>query len=254
MSDGSVFADSIVAQRCSLSVLRLLRPFTVVGGDKIRVGRIHDGGYVMLRDFRKIEAAYSLGIEKEVSWDRQIASYGIDIFQYDHTIDSLPELNDRFHWSKIGISAVPKPDENLNTLENLIIANDHSNLNMLLKCDIEGHEYDMLNATPRFLLQKFSQIVMEIHGLERLFDINHAKFIYDALSKLTADHQVIHVHANNHAPYVILGGVPVPSVMELTLVRRVDHKFSVCETTFPTELDTPCHPHAADFHLGTFSF
>ena len=254
MSNGSEYADSIVAQRCSLSVLRLLRPATVNGIDKVRVGRIYDGGYVMLRDFGKIGAAYSLGIEREVSWDRQIASYGVDIFQYDHTIDGLPEQNDRFHWSKIGISATPKPEENLDTLENLIMGNGHENFNLLLKCDIEGHEYGMLKATPRALLQRFSQIVMEIHGLEGLGDINYAKSLYDAFSKLTADHQVIHVHANNHAPFVILGGIPVPSVMELTLVRRADYEFSPCQTTFPTELDAPCHPHKPDFYLGNFTF
>ena len=75
-----------------------------------------------------------------------------------------------------------------------------------------------------------------------------------AISVLTAEHRVIHVHANNHRPISIVGGVPVPSVLEFTLVRADDTRLETSDEVFPTPLDTPCYRGRADFRLGTFRF
>ena len=79
------------------------------GFSKKRIGRDFDGGYVMLDDFAGVEATYSFGIAQETSWDCGIADLGIDVFQYDHTIEALPEENPRFHWLRSGIGARPDP-------------------------------------------------------------------------------------------------------------------------------------------------
>jgi hypothetical protein len=71
---------------------------------------------------------------------------------------------------------------------------------------------------------------------------------------LTAEHRVVHVHANNHRPYSIVGGVPVPSVLELTLARAHDVRLEKTDEVFPTPLDTPCYRGRADFFLGPFRF
>lgn len=44
-----------------------MEPYELVGFEKIRVGRNNDGGYVMVDDFDGIEAAYSIGINDDVS-------------------------------------------------------------------------------------------------------------------------------------------------------------------------------------------
>ena len=41
----------------------------IVGYEYIRVGRDHDGGYVMVDDFKNVKNAYSCGIDHDVSWD-----------------------------------------------------------------------------------------------------------------------------------------------------------------------------------------
>ena len=61
-----------------------------VGGfDLVRTGKHYDGGYIMLDDFHAGDIAYSFGICDDVSWDKDMASRGYDIFMYDHTIDMI---------------------------------------------------------------------------------------------------------------------------------------------------------------------
>lgn len=151
-------------QRRVLTILRLLEPFDVQGLGKVRLGRPHDGGYVMLDDFGPVRAAYSVGINDDVSWDTAMAGFGIDIFQYDHTIDALPEPNPRFHWQKVGLA--PAPADAMKTLPDLIRENGHENdHDLVLKLDIEGAEWDVLPALPPGCLDQFRQIVIEVHGL-----------------------------------------------------------------------------------------
>jgi hypothetical protein len=71
---------------------------------------------------------------------------------------------------------------------------------------------------------------------------------------LTADHRVVHVHANNHRPFSIVGGIPIPSVLEITLARTQDTRLERSDELFPTALDSPCYRGRADFCLGSFRF
>src|SRR5476651_2191886 len=73
-----------------VKLLRLLAPERAEGVAKIRVGGRHDGGYVMLDDFRGIEGAYSLGIGPDVGWDLALAERGVPVWQYDPTVSGPP--------------------------------------------------------------------------------------------------------------------------------------------------------------------
>ncbi len=46
---------------------------------------------------------------------------------YDHTINSLPYQNPKFHWKKIGICGIEKKHPNMKNLEELIKENGHIN-------------------------------------------------------------------------------------------------------------------------------
>jgi hypothetical protein len=237
----------------ALSVLKMLRPHKVAGFSKIRVGRMFDGGYVMLDDFKDISAAYSLGINDDVSWDLEIARRGIPIFQYDHTIESLPEPHPLFHWEKKRIDGVA--DDNTQTIEDIVAANGHkSATDLLLKCDIEGAEWHALRNLPATILTKFRQIVLEMHDFQFLFNDRDAENVRATIANLVANHVVVHVHANNHCPWIVVGGIALPSVLELTLVRRDIGEFSISDEVFPTPIDMPNLRGAADFYLGRFEF
>lgn len=243
---------SIEAAHVTRSALSMLRPYDVVGQRKIRLGRHFDGGYVMIDAFDDVEAAYSLGINDDVSWDLDMALRGIDIYQYDHTIEALPAENPHFHWKKLGIA--PESSSNMRSIVDLIKENKHENArNMILKCDIECHEWDVLRDLPNSILSQFSQIVLELHDIPRVGDMRDDG-ARRALINLTASHNVVHVHANNFARFGVVGGISVPNVIELTLLRKDMGEFLPSTTVFPTPMDMPCHSREADLFIGTFTF
>jgi hypothetical protein len=247
--------QSVSQTHVALNILRLLRPYRVKGFGKTRVGRFFDGGYVMLDNFSNVTAAYSLGINDDVSWDLDVASYGIKVFQYDHTIDDLPIHHELFVWQKVGIGSVADIDGSQQTIPNLIAKNGHQNASeLIMKCDIEGDEWPVLAALPSDNLKQFSQIVLELHHFDRLDDHKIANMMRSGLCNMAKHHRAVHIHANNHAPWVSVGGVPIPSVLEVTFARKDTGIFTPSDELFPTPLDMPCDSTQADFYLGRFVF
>ena len=247
--------DTVEAQVRVKNILRMLRPKSVIGFEKIRVGRAFDGGYIMVDDFSDVKTAYSLGINNDTSWDLDIANRGIDIFQYDHTINELSFNHERFKWEKIGISASKVDENHLKTLTYLIRKNQHlDNVNMILKCDIEGVEYGMLSSTDIETLSCFRQIVLEIHNIDRLGELEFCDLARRAIHNVTAVHNLVHVHANNYGHWTAIGGIPLPAVLELTFANKNRYTFNDKVTTFPGPLDMPNDPAKADYYLGYFIF
>jgi hypothetical protein len=229
----------------------LVRPMDVQGGNFVRKGREGDGGYVMLDELADIRAAYSIGIGGDVSWDAAIATHGIDVWQYDHTVEAPPLADARFHFHRLGVAATASKDGTLRTLESLVAENGHDGRrDLILKMDIEGGEWEVFSSAPMQLLEQFSQILVEFHGLCDLDDADKIWRVLDALSHLQRTHQSVHVHANNWGTTAMIGGVTVPETIEVTFVRRSDHVFSSCHRIFPTELDFPNHGGRADIFLG----
>jgi len=243
------------ARHAALAVLRMLRPHALIGGRKLRVGRNFDGGYVMLDRFDQVEACYSLGINDDVSWDLDMALRGKPIFQYDPTIEALPLDHSLFHWTPSWIGSVADASTNRETLENAVASNGHASCgNLALKCDIEGAEWPLLQTTPNAVLKQFSQMVFEIHWLGMLAQAEHSDNIRLGIANLTQSHHVVHVHANNHSDWMIVGGIPIPETLELTLMRKNEGEFVPSQEHFPTALDMPCRKGRADLELGTFNY
>lgn len=255
MIDGFTYSDDAGTNAVVLSILKMLRPHRAKGVEKVRIGADGDGGYVMLSDISACQAAYSLGINNDVSWDLQIAERGIPVFQYDHTIDALPMQHPLFHWKRVGVGE-DRPEIPLVPLNRLVQENGHlhSDDDLILKCDIEGHEWRMLADAPDALLRKFRQIVIECHGFSHLDQPANAAIMPLGIAALTRHHRVIHVHGNNNSAYAIVGSVPVPATLEISLARCSSYDLEISNEIFPTELDRPCWSGRADYALGCFAF
>jgi len=254
-SDPSEARSSTTYKRCA-EIIRLLSPMELRDARYVRVGKDYDGGYIMLDTFEtdKIEAAYSFGISKDASWDEAIAVRGIDVFMYDHTIDTLPAQNPRFHFFKTGLAGF-QTGESLKTLDQLMAANAHEgNSSLILKMDIEGCEWDVLEQVSSERIGQFSQIVIEFHKLTPFGSEASHRGTVQALEKINLTHQSVHVHANSVAVPVWIGGLVLPSLIEVTFVRRSDFagRFEPGTRRFPTELDMPTHPQWPDILLGGF--
>ena len=222
----------------------------VEGGTLVRIGREHDGGYLMLDEFRPGMIAYSFGISDDISWDRAMAERGIACFMYDHTIDSLPEEHKLFHWSREGICG-SEHLEHCRTLESFIKSNGHEGRNdLILKMDVEGAEWDAIAATDSSTLAQFSQIVFELHDVYSA--VLHNK-ICTVLSKLNETHQPVYVHGNNWADYERAGDLVMPWALEVLYVRKNDHTFRESSHFYPLEQDMPNKANRRDIRLGVWN-
>ena len=112
----SFLDDSDLAKRRIISLTELMIPCKAEGFGKVRLGNAHDGGYVCLDDFQGIEAALSLGISDDVSWDIEVADKSIPVYQYDHSVDGPPVSHPGFlfHKNRIGTGrAMARPSQRL---------------------------------------------------------------------------------------------------------------------------------------------
>lgn len=213
-----------------------------------RIGKKNDGGYVMVDSFHPGTICYSFGICDDVSWDLAMAKRGMDIYMYDHTIDGLPENNSHFHYYKTGVTGIYEEEHpELKTLISILQENGHINeKNLVLKMDIEGAEYDVIQNSSE-ILQNFSQITLEYHNL---LDEKQKEKIQSALKTLNKTHQLVYVHANNYGKFIIQNGVCLPDLLEATYVRKSDWQFKETKKVFPTEIDNPNHPDLPEIILG----
>jgi hypothetical protein len=238
-----------------LATLRLISPVAALNVRKCRVGDGADGGYVMLDDLRDIGVCYSLGIGQDVSWDIAMANGGAEIYQYDHTIERPPIEHGRFRYFRTGITHDPALAPEFKRIDALIDENGHGERDdMVLKIDIEGHEWDSLDALDAKVFGKFRQIVAEFHGM-RLLNIDSFRARADRVfSKLRRAHEVIHVHGNNFAGMAIVEGIPIADCVELSLANCRYYGFAPSSEIFPGPLDCANNANLPDLFLGSFKF
>lgn len=219
------------------------------GVDLVRIGGDNDGGYVMADCFHEDAVAYSLGVGNDITWDAALAARGIHVFMYDHTVDPDTGGNAFLHFRRKGVGRANRGD--IVTLESQMSANGHGQRrDLILKMDIEGFEYEVIDATPPQVLARFSQIVVEFHDILHPGNIMFLR----CLEKLNAVFQPIHVHGQNVHPHVRIGEDTVlTDYVEMTFLRREDHEFVAPESSLPLPADMPTYAHLPEVRLGDFA-
>jgi hypothetical protein len=237
------FARSFVAR-----FLRAVRPFDVAGARKIRLGPYRDGGYVML-DPGRGGVAYSLGISTYSPWDMEMAERGFTVHQYDASIacTPTPHPNVVFHPYFI-MDCEDMPDDARRLPQEILANDDWRNDDLILQMDVEGAEWEIFDAMDEATLNKFSQIIVEFHGL--YFETDKLA----VLEKLRATHTPVHVHYNNRGTmfHYIDEFVYQPYLLEISYARNGDNVFAPCNDHFPTPLDAPNVPDKPDVPIGFF--
>lgn len=235
------------------SILKIKR---VTGKNFVRIGRPHDGGYIMVDNFSMPYGegiAYSFGISNDVSWDSDMAARGYDVFMYDPTIKGLPQENERFHFFKQGIAGREIKEQSLNTLDYFLATNGHADKsNMILKMDVEGAEWSFLSTVPAETLSKFDQMVFEFHFMTHEKNQNLMNSTLACIKKINQTHSLVHLHANNHGSFVILDDkILFPETLELTYVKTSNYELVDDENIFlPIPLDQPNNFYRQDITLG----
>ena len=121
-------------------------------------------------------------------------------------------------FEKLGIAAVES--ENFTTIT-AIVSKLPEESDLILKIDVEGAEWDVLNSLSLDTLGRFRQIAAEFHNLHSIDDTDHFERIISSLSKVSQTHVLTNFHINNWASYQLVAGVPFPDVVEVTYLRRV---------------------------------
>jgi FkbM family methyltransferase len=222
-----------------------------------RYGSKYDGGYILSEDLlQNSEIVYSYGVgpnEHWITFDRHLQALDKKIYLYDN-------LRDGF-WDKNTPSFIFKSEYvNSNNIYSHIVENQHThNFNMILKMDIEGHEYETILNCSENLFNHFDQLAIEVHDVvnshsepQFLINVDNVEKRWEnklkLFSKLNKFYYLVHIHGNNYSSQIIDG---MPDVLELLYIKK--DKFSNPERRqdfFPIEgLDFPNNPALPDIKL-----
>jgi hypothetical protein len=184
---------------------------------KCHLGVNRDGGYVIADIGSDYDCYISAGVSYEESFTRDIINkYNFKkemCYAFDGTINDYPyQYTSEIQFIKKNIGDIES--ETITNLHNLI----HNYNNIFLKMDIEGGEYDWIPSLSTNQMNKFKQIVIEIHGINE--DGGEWPVSYDKkceiLEKLADTHYIVHAHGNNFGRFTD----NIPNTIELTYLRK----------------------------------
>ncbi|GAB5488636.1 MAG: FkbM family methyltransferase [Parasphingorhabdus sp.] len=229
-----------------------LQPRIPEGLELIRIGGKNDGGYMVPDDFDGVIGCLSPGVDYIASFESDLKQRGIGSHLIDFSVDGPPDNFEPASFTKkfLGASSGGNQITLGDWMSDIGLMSAPGDL--ILQIDIEGAEYEVLLEAPAEILDRFRVIVLELHHLESL---SHQVFlrIFEAFAKkLTRNHQVVHVHPNNVVPALLIRGIEVPPVIELTLIRcdRIAKGARMVAPTLPHPLDCPNVPSNPDHPIS----
>ena len=227
--------------------IKSLAPLLINNDELIRIGRIHDGGYVLSNKLiESTDLLISFGInadwsfEKDFKSKREITIHAFDFsvthsslvlkffkyikrFRLKAAVRQFKAIQDfkvffdekkkiNFHCYGVGNQNNPEFltfDQVMNMAGKKI---DDLKCDTFVKMDIEGSEFDVLTSMKPYFHQ-ISGMAVEFHDLES----KSAEF--DSLiSLLKGDFHVMHVHGNNNN--LTIKGTHLPTVIEITFFNK----------------------------------
>jgi hypothetical protein len=213
-------------------------------GELVRIGGQNDGGYIISSEaIGKIKSVLTFGLGYNWAFESELAAnFEINnIHCYDHTVGATVfrkkyyfsllnifekkqkramrqrayknysqffEKTDGVRHYKLRVGAIDVPGQI--SLQTALSKLNTSQNDVLLKCDIEGSEYEIADA----VIAKaghFPAIAIEFHDVGRNLDELTA-----ILRRLKSTHRIDHIHANSLSKINASG---IPSVIEVSLSR-----------------------------------
>jgi hypothetical protein len=199
-----------------------------------RYGSIADGGYVVpVNAINNSKFLISGGIETNNEFEIELANLGILGIQVDNSIDTPPKDHKNLTFKRATLGG---KDGVL--IDDLLKSFDLTSQGVL-KLDIEGSEYETLSEVESF--QRFTTIILELHNLHKIVDDHFWKVFKSILDKFAQNHSVVFLTPNNCCGFSIIGGVPIPNVLEVTWARNdliSGKKFSKIAALHPEQMKT----------------
>jgi hypothetical protein len=200
---------------------------------------VNDGGYLLPKSEATQDVLVSPGVSWNSSFEDFFASQGTICHLFDASVENPQVMHSNFKF----IEKFWGLEDNNDTINapKWIAKNINPLQRNALQMDIEGAEYDLINAMPEKLLTFFNLIIIEVHNFPRLLERDAAPRYIEFFNRLTLHHRVVHFHPNNNIPPVKFLGIDVIECFELTLVRKDYPNFIGVDGNFSLHaLDTPC--------------
>jgi hypothetical protein len=227
-------------------ILSLVKPLRIHSELVQRVGSHNDGGYVVLNDFTEGDFLLSMGVANDVNFELELSKSISGVHLYDDSIDAIPAIvpNNKFYKERIGANGCTSIADAIERIP--------THFDLILKMDIEGSEWEALDRLEIEVLNKFRQVVVEFHWFENLVKDQEYSRILNVLSKLSTTHFVLNAHPNNCGDTLNIENIALPSVIEVTYLRRVDYTsllYSKDEFDSVSRFNQPCSPDAPELYL-----
>jgi hypothetical protein len=227
-------------------ILSLLKPIDTNLEHAKRFGSKNDGGYVLINDLKKDDFLISMGVANDVNFEIDLSGYVAGSHLYDDSIHELPlpVPNGTFFKERIGGSGLTSISDAINKVP--------IGCDLILKVDIEGSELEALGQLEFNEQIKFRQIVVEYHWLEKIVEDTYYAQLLLVLEKLDETHFVFNSHPNNHGDTLIVENLLLPSVIEVTYLRKEDYGFETNvfnQTNLLSKLNKPCHPTVPEIYF-----
>lgn len=246
--DYNICTDNNIINQYS-NIFKLLRPFDSEYIKKVRMGGKNDGGYVMANPGFG-GTAFSFGVSNYSPWDLDMAERGFKVYQFDGTIDAPTEQHKNLIFSKLNITGKEIAEEGTINFKGILDKfNLYDSKDIILQIDIEGYEWEFFDSISDEDLKRFSQIIVEFHGM---LDYSKLEFYTKIFEKLNKYHQPIHLHYNNCGRILLINDFIISSLFEVSFLRKDNIKFRPSSDIYPTELDTPCVTRFNELYIGQF--
>jgi|TARA_B100001971_G_scaffold53264_1_gene48420 hypothetical protein len=163
----------------------------------------------------------------------------IRLKNYHEYIKFMKLDNVKFYREKIIYPIKNKIDTDIKKVFSRIVNNSE----VILKCDIEGNEYLIIDQILEYS-NRINMFIFEFHWIDKKEDI-----FVESVKKLQSRFEIIHIHANNHFQ-TLKNGLPI--ILEITLINK---KFSPDKIeyvdNFPIkDLDFPNNPFLKDIEFS----
>ena len=242
-----------------LEVFQMLWPLAIRGGLR-RIGSDGDGGYLIPSVIPTFDALFSAGIANNADFEAEflVANSNAEVYMLDGSISDSPLEGgeDRAKFLKKFLGSSDQEDE---IGFDQWVNECHKGSSALLSMDIEGAEYEVLLAARNQSLSRFAVMVIEFHGFNMVNSKEGMCLARSLLRKLTDTHLVCHFHVNNYSRPVMVHGVLIPTVFEITLVRkglvevRSDESVSLPHKLDVDNCNKPTYPLFEGFHRGVLN-
>jgi Methyltransferase FkbM domain len=223
-----------------------MRPLTTEH-ELVRIGGLGDGGYLVPGDLAGVDACFSPGVSTVSTFEQELADRGIPCFLADHSVDGPAIQHPQFHFQKKFLGADAGPGRL--RLSDWVRECAPGMREGLLQMDIEGSEFEVILDTDMSIWARFRILVIEFHHLQTLQERMGFALIDMALRKLLRVFEVVHLHPNNSAPPAEIAGLQIPSVLEISFLRRDRIHRRDWTVSFPHALDRPNIPDRPDYPL-----